>query len=348
MKKKVFFIMSTDDYSGAEAVNFSIIENLNEKYDFYWVSKKGKINNFLKENNIKWIEIKKLSIGEIKRIIKTYKPDILHATDYRASVICAITKGNIPLIEHLHNNAPWIKKMCINSIAFLFAGLRSNKILTVSKAIENEYIFSMALKNKIECINNPISRKKVLSKIEKANYQQKYDICCVARITEPKNPFKFLNILLEIKKKNNNIKVVWVGDGELKEKVLNKVDELKLNDNIIFVGFQKNPYIYMAQSKIFMLTSDWEGYGLVAFEALTLGLPCVVSNVGGLPAIVDDECGKLCKTLDDFTKEINKLLNNNEYYRKKSNLAIRKSKELDNNKKYYCRLDTIYQNLIKE
>ena len=77
MKKKVFFIMSTDDYSGAEAVNFSIIENLNEKYDFYWVSKKGKINNFLKENNIKWIEIKKLSIGEIKRIIKTYKPDIL-------------------------------------------------------------------------------------------------------------------------------------------------------------------------------------------------------------------------------------------------------------------------------
>ena len=348
MKKKVFFIMSTDDYSGAEAVNFSIIENLKEKYDFYWVSKRGKINNFLKEKNIKWIEIKKLSISEIRRIIKDYKPDILHATDYKASVICSITKGGIPLIEHLHNNAPWIKKICINSIAFLFAGLRANKILTVSKSIENEYIFSKFLKNKIECIDNPISRDRVLENVHKGDFEKKYDICCVARITFPKKPQKFVDIIYEIKKKNKNIKCVWVGDGELKKDILEYAKEKGVNNNIEFVGFKKNPYIYMAQAKTFLLTSEWEGFGLVAFEALTLGLPCVVSNVGGLPAIVDDSCGKLCESVKDFTKEINMLLNNKEYYREKSNCAIIKSKELDNYKKYCCGLDTIYKTIIKE
>ena len=313
-KKKIFFIMSTNDYSGAEAVNFSIIENLKEKYDFYWVSKKGKINNFLKEANIRWIEIKSLSISEIKRIVKENKPDILHATDFKASVICALANTKVFLIEHLHNNAPWLKKIGINSCAFLYAGLKANKILTVSESIEKEYIFSRYIRNKIECIDNPISRKKILSKVTNLNCEKIYDICCVARLTKLKNPYKFLNILSEIKKEKKDIKAVWVGDGELKDNILRKAIELNLNNNIVFVGFQKNPYIYMASSKIFMLTSNWEGYGLVAFEALTLGLPCVVSNVGGLPNVVDNECGKLCNSEEEFIKEINTLLKNNTIY----------------------------------
>ena len=129
MKKKIFFIMSTNDFSGAEFVNFSIIEGLKEKYDFYWVSSSGNINKFLDESNINWIEIKKLSVKEIKRIIKEYKPNILHATDFRASVICTLTNTKVPIISHLHNNAPWLKKVCINSFLFLYAGIKVNKIL---------------------------------------------------------------------------------------------------------------------------------------------------------------------------------------------------------------------------
>ena len=56
MNKKVFFIMSTNDFSGAENVNFSIIDGLKEKYDFYWVSKKGNIKTefqFFSNNQIK-------------------------------------------------------------------------------------------------------------------------------------------------------------------------------------------------------------------------------------------------------------------------------------------------------
>lgn len=347
MKKKVFFIMSTDDYSGAEAVNFSIIENLKEKYDFYWVSKKGKINEFLKEKNIKWIEIKKLSVLEINRVFKTYKPDIIHATDYKASVICSITKGSIPLIEHLHNNAPWIKKICINSIAFLFAGLRADKILTVSKAIENEYIFSKFLKNKIECIDNPISRDRILEKVHKGDLEKKYDICCVARLTKEKEPLRFVNIIYEIKKKIPNIKVVWVGKGNLMDDVIKKVKELKLQDNIDFVGFKKNPYTYIAASKVFMLTSSSEGYGLVAFEALTLGLPCFVSNVGGLPQIVDEKCGKLCNVNNDFINEtIKVLLNENEYISRSKN-AKNKAEKLENIDEYMQKLTSIYEGVQK-
>ena len=348
MKKKVFFIMSTDDFSGAEAVNFSIIDNLSDKYDFYWVSRKGNINNFLAEKNIKWIEINKLSVKEIKRIVKKYEPDILHATDYKASVICSLAGVKIPLIEHLHNNSSWLKKISINSFAFLYAGLRANKILTVSESIENEYIFSKFIKNKIECIDNPISREKILSKVNQEDYKKSYDICCTARIVSQKNPFKFLDVLYNIKKDIPSVKAIWIGDGELKEKVIERVKKLGLENNIKFIGFQKNPYKDMAKAKVFMLTSDTEGYGLVAFEALTLGLPCVVSDVGGLPKIIDDRCGKLCKDKEQFSKEIINLLKDNEYYKLKSEEALKKAEKIENIDEYMKKIERIYEVLLDE
>ena len=348
MKKKIFFIMSTDDFSGAEAVNFSIIENLSNEYDFYWVSRKGKINNFLSEKNIKWIEIKKLSVKEVKRVVRDFKPDILHATDYKASVICSLARVKIPLIEHLHNNSPWLKRININSLAFLYAGLIADKILTVSESIENEYIFSKFIKNKIECIDNPISRKKILSKVNQDDCGKIYDICCTARIVSQKNPFKFLDVLYNIKKDIPNIKAIWIGDGELKPKVIGRAKKLNLENNIKFVGFQKNPYQYMNQAKTFMLTSDTEGYGLVAFEALTLGLPCVVSNVGGLPKIVDDKCGKLCSDIGEFSKEIINLLEDDDYYRLKSDGALKKAEQIENIDKYMKKIKKIYVEEINE
>ena len=349
MKKKIFFILSTNEYSGAEAVSINIINELKEKYDFYYVSKKGLINNYLKENNIKWIEINEISAKEINRVIKEYKPNLIHAVNYRISTLCALTNTNVPIISHLHNNALWIKRFNRNSIGFLYAGLRAKKILTVSDSIEREYVFSKLLRKKIINVSNPVSRKSVLSKIDKKNFEKKYDICCVARIMEPKNPKLFVDIIYELKKKYHNIKTIWIGDGDLKKDIIKYSIEKGLNNNIDFIGFKKNPFQYIFQSKVFLLTSQWEGYGLAAFEALTLGLPCVTSNVGGLPEIIDNSCGKLCdiNCPEEYIKELSTLLDNKEYYELKQKSAIQKSKKIENIDKYIDRISEIYDKILE-
>ena len=316
--------MNTDDYSGAEAVNFSIIKNLRNEFDFYWVSRKGKINERLKEEKIQWIEIKRLSIGELKRAFKTHHPDILHATDYTSSVICAPFANKFPVINHLHNNSPWIKKKCLYSYLYKYSAKRASKILIVSNSIKDEYIFSDSIKNKIINIGNPISRKEILLKAETVK-TKKYDICCVARIAKPKNPKKFLDIIYELKKKNGNVSAIWIGKGEIENEIKDYSKERGLEHNVIFAGYKKNPWKYMAQSKLFMLTSDYEGFGLVAFEALCLGLPCIVSNVGGLPSIVTNKCGRVCDSKEDFIAECSLLLNNENLLRKKSQESILRS-----------------------
>ena len=345
--KRIIHLMSTDDYSGAEKVAIDIIKGLKEDYDLIYVTRKGKINEILEKNNIKYINIKKLSIREVRRIVKEYKPDIIHAHDYRASLIAAFSFIDVPIISHLHNNSPWIKILHPYSFAFLLASIRISKIFIVSHSIKNEYIFSKFVNKKIINIQNPVSVKNVTSQIPE-RVDKKYDICFCGRLTKPKNPIKFIEVVSEIKKNFQGIRVIVLGDGELINDCKEKIKELNLQDNIILKGFVNNPYIYMAESKIFCLISDWEGYGLVAFESLALGLPCVVSNVGGLVNIVDEKCGKLCDNKEEFVKEIVNLMSNKKIYEKKSKNAIKKANSLENLRKYMRNIKTVYNELLGE
>lgn len=338
----VLHIVNSKIYSGLEKVACDIIQNLDYQYNGIYVTQNGPIVDILKEKNISYEIIKKVNKKEIKRVIKKYAPDIIHAHDFTASVISASCKKNIKLIAHLHNNCPWLKYPGLKSVAFLYAGIKADKILTVSDSIEKEFIFSKFIKNKIICIGNPINTQEISDKIKGLKIEKKYDICCVARITEQKNPFKFIEIIKNLTKKNKNIKAIWVGDGELRDEVNKKIKEEKLEKNIQLVGFQKNPYIYMAESKVFLLTSDWEGFGLVAVEALTLGLPCVVSNVGGLKEIVNNKCGELCINNNEYVNEIFKLLNDNNYYNLKSKSSIEAAISLNNIKKYIEKINKLY------
>lgn len=342
MKKKIIFPINSKIYSGLESVAITIIENLKDKFDFIYVTQDGPIVDVLKEKKINYYIIKKMSIKEIRQCVKALNPDIIHAHDYTASCICSLAKINLPIISHLHNNSPWIKTLHPYSFLYLYASKRFNKILTVSDSIEKEYIFSNFIKDKIENISNPVCRDYILNKVNK-NDTKKYDVCFVGRLTKPKNPLKFINIINDVKNVIPNIKAVMIGDGELKESCKKLIEDLGLKNNIELLGFKKNPYQYMNQSNIFCLTSEWEGYGLVAFEALTLGLPCVVSRVGGVVNIVDEECGYLVSTEDEFKNAIIALITNKQIYYYKSKNAIQKSIKLENIEYYSEIIETIYE-----
>lgn len=351
MKKiKVLHLLSTNKFSGAESVAFDIILNTSNLFEYAYCSPDGPIRIDLNSNKINFLPLNKLKIRDVRQIIKKYNPDIIHAHDFRSSFIASLCKGKCKLISHIHNNSPWIKRICLKSFVFLYSSLKADKIFIVSNSIKDEYIFSRIIANKCICLDNPVLRKKVLEKVDNLDNNYKYDICCVARLTEAKDPGKFLNIIHETKKTNSKIKVVWIGDGELKEYVSSLCDKMKLSDNIDFLGYKNNPYTYVKQSKIFLLTSKWEGYGLAAFEALTLGKPCVVSNVGGLKNIVDNDCGKLCNpnNINDYVNEINMLLSDINYYNHKSESALKKSISLDNEDIYFKKIESEYLNILNK
>lgn len=345
MSKTVLHILNTDSFSGAENVVISIICGFRKcsgnDIHFVYVSLDGSIRQVLQEQNIEFAPVKKLTVGELKRVIREYEPDILHAHDFTASIICAAASSKIPVISHIHNNSPWIRTCCRNSIVYGLSCLRYNKMLGVSESVFDEFVFGKYFRKKEEIIGNPIDIAGIREKAFHAEDKTPYDVVFLGRLSAPKNPCFFLEIVREVCKVKR-VRAVMIGDGKLRSEVEQKIEEYGLQDVVDMKGFMKNPYGILANSKMLCLPSKWEGFGLAAVEALALGKPVAASPVGGIPSIIQGEEGCLCSTAKEFSQEIIDMLNDTELYDKRVKMAGERAGQLDNMKKYIKKIDEIY------
>ena len=78
--------------------------------------------------------------------------------------------------------------------------------------------------------------------------------------------------------------LVLVGDGELEPALKQQARELGIEDRVIFAGFHSNPYPIIAGAKLMVLTSDYEGLGMVLLESLALNVPAISTNCQSGPA----------------------------------------------------------------
>ncbi len=338
--KKIMHILNSSAYSGAEKVAITIIKNMPQEYKCCYVSPKGSIKKQLEKNDILYFGVDKLSVGELKKLLKEYKPDVIHAHDCRASVISAAVHRKIPIISHLHNNDPRSKKWGLYSIMYTLSIPHFQKILLVSQSVYQEAVFGTAMEKKYCIIDNPIICKEVIK-----NERKKYDIAFVGRLTEQKNPLRFLELVKKIWFIFPEIKAVMIGDGELDKECHQKIKELELIENVVMTGFLEQPEEVLQNAKILFMPSKWEGFGLVATEALACGVPVLAADVGGLSVIVNDSCGRLCSSDLDFVDETCKLLTDEKYYIEKYKGALLRAQQLNNLDEYMERLISIYGGL---
>lgn len=344
---RIVHILNTGNYSGAENVAITIInETKKRNINSVYMSLDGPIREVLNSQCIEFYPVEKLSIHIIAKAIRKLKPDVIHAHDYTASILTAVCFPKAKIICHLHNNSPWIKKRCFYSYAFLISTLNYKTILTVSDSIEKEYVFSKYIKKKLKCIGNPIDISLIKTKANEYNIDEYYDLIFLGRLTAPKNPKLLLNIFESLCNKNSNIRIAVVGEGDQFDVFRNEVITKKLEKNVTMYGFVKNPYPILKNSKVLCLPSKWEGFGLVAIEALTLGIPVVCSGVGGLCNFINENNGKVCNfNLKEYVNEISELCVNDKYYKIKSKEAIASAKELNNIIQYTDFLTTLYKTL---
>lgn len=346
-KIKVMHILNTASFSGAENVVINIIDNDRDNVEGVYVSRDGSIREVLEQKKIPFYAVEKLRPRQIKKIIYATKPDIIHAHDFRAGIVAACSTSEIPIINHLHNNTPWLKSVNCKSILFKLFSAKYEKVLTVSDSVMKEFVFGHSLERKTKVVGNPIELRKVREKAKEYQLKCSYDIAFLGRLSEQKNPFFFLEIVNQLKKTIPNLKVAIIGDGELRKDVEKQIVRLKLKNTIDLYGFLSNPYPVLEASKVLCMPSKWEGFGLAAVEALTLGKPVFASPVGGLVNIVNSKCGELCTSFTEYTVAVEKILTNEQSYAEKSQCALERANELENMNEYMDMLRNLYIELIK-
>ncbi|MGM0883311.1 MAG: glycosyltransferase [Bacillota bacterium] len=343
MKKRVLHLLTSNVYSGAENIATSIIDSMSDNYEMAYASPNGPIQEALAEKRISYIPIKSFNPIYLNSIFRQWKPDIIHAHDFRASIGSAFSLYPCDVISHIHQNPLWIRSLNVNTLLYSLSCFLYKKIVLVSPIIAEEALFSKFSKKKIRTIYNVVSKKKVVRLSREDNFKEVYDIAFIGRMAAPKNPLRFIEIMKEIIDIDSTVKAVMVGSGALYQSCEELINSHGLKDNIKMVGHLSNPFTIMNNSKLIVMTSSWEGFGLVAVESMILGKPVFSSPVGGLKLIVNENCGGLCESNEEFIVKMLHALNDQNHYISLSESAKINAMKFCDEEKWELELYELYQ-----
>ena len=149
----------------------------------------------------------------------------------------------------------------------------------------SDWFFTNKIRDKVLVVKNSIDldRFKYDSKTDKEyrkllNTDGKFVVGNVGRLHFQKNQMFLLDVFNEIKKVEPNAELLLVGEGEDREKITNKINELGLNDSVQMLGARDDVPALMSSMDVFLFPSVFEGLGLVLVEAEAIGLPIVAAS----------------------------------------------------------------------
>lgn len=288
MKKRILFISeATEHMAGAEKSMLEIISMFDERFECF--VGKVKSNEFKDEVNkigVKQIDIclheNKGLINYVKNIIKTVKLlkknkiGLVYITSsgtyWKPAEILAAKIAGVPVITHLR----WWK---YNLKGFL---KYSDKIICNSKFTAQKLLRSK-LRRKIEVVMNFVKFDKL--KVKKIRHKG-VNVAYIGQM----NPIKGIKYLIDAARELKNINFLLVGrDGGAYPDYKNEMKEYaKGLKNVKFLDYTKDVSSVYNKTDIFVLPSLEEPFGRVLVEAGYFRIPCVASNVGGIPEVIDE------------------------------------------------------------
>lgn len=146
----------------------------------------------------------------------------------------------------------------------------------------------------------------------------------IGRLEGEKGVLNFASAIMHVSSKIKNIEVLVVGDGTLKDQVIERIGKAGLVKGAKITGWVKNPEDYLNEIKLLVLPSFTEGLPNVVLEAMASGTPVLATPVGAMPNIIKDgETGFLLRSNDPrhITERIVELLNKPELLEKVSKNA---------------------------
>ncbi|WP_338432728.1 glycosyltransferase family 4 protein [Clostridium tyrobutyricum] len=346
MKKiKILHIAQSEIGGVTEYIKMLLKYMDNNKFEFYLIGSKQyeSQKNIFKELNCKIITVdmkRKISpksdwksILNIRNYIKNINPDIIHLHSSKAGALGRIASIflNIPVVYNAHGwafdmNLSKKKKLMYVYVEKILARF-TDAIVDISDHEEDsQKKYKIKPKKYTKVIYNGIDLERYNMKYDIQKIKQKLNIPSnafvvgmVARISEQKSPESFLKIASKLQEKLGNCYFILVGDGDLRSKIENLVDKCGLKNNFLITGWTNEVPKYISIFDIGILTSKWEGFGLVLAEYMAAKKPIVAFNSGGIPNVVKDNYNGLLfdyGDIDSFYEAIIKIKNNGEFREK--------------------------------
>lgn len=305
LRKKIFIIIPKYKIGGAEKVMVALANELSKfNIEIFFIvltkSRKIKLNKKIKLINFSSTRVI-YSIFMLKKLIDKIKPEICLSTISHTNLILffasKFSKHNCKTILRESNNIfESLKKLnFFFKILFLILlkfAYQNSILISPSKNLSKELKKKFSIKKKVYHIRNPI----IEEKIKKTTYQ-KYDFINIASLTHQKDHITLLKAFKIALDTNRKLKLIIIGEGIFKKKILDFIRINKLTNNILLTDYKKNFVKYLNNSKIFILSSRYEGYPNVLLDAANNRLPIISTNCkhGPNEILSNGKYGKLFK-----------------------------------------------------
>lgn len=310
------------DFSNKIKIRY-LIDEMPNKEQFKNYLKDKKIFKTLKEGikSVKILFLKKyLNIKNIKKINSDF---IITTRTFHNELVGKYAKKEIIKIatEHnYHNNDMSYVKSLKNSLK------NYDYLITVSKELMNYY------KNEISNVKVVYIPNTLDSLPDKKSSLKDNNIISVGRFSKEKGFDDLIDVFKNVNDAVPNSNLYLIGDGDQAEIIRQKVKDYKLSDKVIMPGFLSQNEIekYYLKSKLYVMTSHTESFGLVLIEAMAYKIPCIAfDSASGAREIINASNGVLIENRDKnkMAIQIVKLLNDSNTLATLSNGTLKTSKK---------------------
>ncbi len=361
---KILYVITSTDIGGAEKAlaDLAIETSKAHQVKILCLKKLGSVSEELKQQGIevislgmKWYSQRNIT-KKIAEVIENFQPDLVHAMLYRAIEYTriAIAGKGIKLLTTPHFDLS--KKNVF--LRYTDRMLKDLDTLTVAESFSTaKYLVEKQRydKNKVFLLPNGVDKhlffqdKSIRMDMRKKNGYSSDNVIfiSVARLEPVKDPLTLLQSFRNVYRLCPQARLVYVGEGKERNKIEEYIKQSNLQEAVLLVGRQKNISDWLNMADIFMLTSVEESLPLSLLEALHVGLPCIVTNVGDMPLWVENgKNGFVCKKRDItlFSCFMNELVLDSAKRRKMSEYSLKLSQRIVNNSQQY---QQIYQQLFE-
>ena len=252
-------------------------------------------------------------IGKLHRFLKERKIDILIDIDIVLDVLAipASRRLKTKVVSWEHFNCEFEQQVLYRRLISKLTAHFSDYVITLTEEDKENYGKILGRKTRISAIYNMVPKMK-----RNENVQREKWIVTAGRLTYQKGTEYLAKIAVHVLKKHKDWKWFVLGDGEERNILEQAISENKLEDQLILKGTVDYVEWYLNRTKLFVLTSRYEGFGMCLVEAMQMHVPCVSFDIkiGPSEIITNDQNGKLIPPFEweQMVREIDNLIENSE------------------------------------
>lgn len=312
---------------------------------------------------------------EILKIMKSFKPDIVHTHASKAGVLgrFAAQQLNIPAVHTFHGHvfhsyfSPIKTQIYITAEQFLAKISRAIIAISKMQKFDLSEKYKIASANKIRVIHDGYDFSPFQENFnqKRITFRQKYRLAddqiaigIVGRLTAIKNHALFIRAIQFLTQKlgERNFKAFIIGDGELNNSLYKMVNELGLQGVITFTSWMFPQDIIYPGLDILTLTSNNEGTPATLLEAQAAGLPVIATNVGGVSdCLISGQTGILLpknpKNSEDLAMtlafELERLIHQPDLRRSMGEMGRKFVNKNFSNENLFYETDKLYQEILR-